>query len=156
APEISPPGQRAARTGITFATRARKTAASLSWAAAPTRAAAIPTSTSRSRLRANMSTRTACPTRARAVLSELGCVFVLLDHPRLVLRLVDPFGHMRMRQHRLHVDAGEVRHGDAISDQSGDHRRIHHVRRAPVAEQEIASSAEAGASLCPKLQDPIE
>ena len=30
---------------------------------------------------------------------------ILLDHPRLVLRLVDPFGDVRVGQHRLHVDA---------------------------------------------------
>ena len=33
---------------------------------------------------------------------------VLLDHPRLVLRLVDPLGDMRVRQHRLHIGAGEA------------------------------------------------
>ena len=33
---------------------------------------------------------------------------ILLDHPRLVLRLVDPFGDVRVRQHGLHVDRGEA------------------------------------------------
>ena len=32
---------------------------------------------------------------------------ILLDHPRLVLGLVDPFGDVRVRQHRLHVRRGE-------------------------------------------------
>ena len=34
-----------------------------------------------------------------------GLRLILLDHPRLVLGLVDPFGDVRVRQHRLHIDA---------------------------------------------------
>ena len=57
------------------------------------------------------STRTAHPTRVQAV--GLGGLprLVLLDHPGLVLRLVDPFGDVRVRQDVFHIDAGEVRHG---------------------------------------------
>ena len=63
---------------------------------------------------------------------------------------------MRVLQHVLHVDAREVRHRHRIGNQAGDDRSIHHVRRAPVAEQEVAGTAPARPSLRPELEDSVD
>ena len=44
---------------------------------------------------------------------------------------------------------GEIGHRHGISDEARDDRRVHHVRGAPFAEQELAGAAEAGARLRP-------
>src|SRR5690348_9119459 len=80
---------------------------------------------------------------------------VLLDDPGLVLGLVDPLGDMRVGQNRLHVDAGEIGYFDTIGDEARNDRRVHHVRRAPVAEQEFACPAPARTRLGPKLKYPV-
>ena len=63
---------------------------------------------------------------------------------------------MRVGQYGFHIDAGEGRDGNRVGDEARDHRRIHHVRRAPVAEQEFASSGEARAGLSPQLEDAVD
>ena len=59
--------------------------------------------------------RHATPTRTARLMMRSGRLvrafgLILLDDPRLVLGLVDPFRDVRVRQHVLHVHAGEGRH----------------------------------------------
>ena len=80
-------------------------------------------------------------------------IFILLDHPRLVLSEFDPFDHIGAVEHGFHIRRGERRDLDPIGNEAGDHRGEHDVGRAPAAEQEFAAGGKARAGLRPQVED---